>query len=115
MAPDLAPLFAETPWLDIAPGDDGQADLLVRVESIRPAQFEDALRVLQYDGAPLQQPQAQGSAPPPAPSPPAGPAAAGAGHVDALAFLQSVMNDEAAPLALRIEAAKALLPYTPRG
>ncbi len=115
VAPDLAPLFAETPWLDIAPGDDGQADLLVRVESIRPAQFEDALRVLQYDGAPLQQPQAQGSAPPPAPSPPAGPAAAGAGHVDALAFLQSVMNDEAAPLALRIEAAKALLPYTPRG
>lgn len=117
VAPDLAPLFAETPWLDVSPGHDGQADLLARVESITPAQFEDALLQLHYDGAPLKQPQSPESAPAPAAAPLAGPvaAAAGAGHADALAFLQSVMNDEAAPLALRVEAAKALLPYTARG
>ena len=38
-----------------------------------------------------------------------------AGHADAKRFLLSVMNDEAAPLALRIEAAKELLPHGPMG
>jgi hypothetical protein len=37
---------------------------------------------------------------------PAGPAGAGAKR-----FLLQVMNDDTVPLALRIEAAKALLPY----
>lgn len=114
VAPDLAPLFAETPWLDVAPGQDGQADLLARVQSIGPASFDDALMQLQYDGAPLRQPPPEPGESAPAAEPSATPqaAAAGAGHADALAFLQSVMNDEAAPLALRVEAAKALLPYT---
>lgn len=123
VAPDLAPLFAETPWLDVSPGQDGQADLLARVESIRPAQFEEALVQLHYDGAPLKPPPSPGNAPAPAVDTSADPtaetstatAAANTGHADALRFLQSVMNDESAPLALRIEAAKALLPYTARG
>lgn len=121
VAPDLAPLFAETPWLDVSPGQDGQADLLARVESIRPAQFEDALTQLHYDGAPLKPPPSQGEASAPAlatsvdPTAATAAAAADTGHADALRFLQSVMNDEAAPLALRIEAAKALLPYAARG
>jgi len=34
------------------------------------------------------------------------------GNLNAKQFLLKVMNDEAAPLTLRIEAAKALLPYT---
>jgi len=109
VAPDLAPLFDDTPWLDIPPGDDAQAGLLARLESIKPAQFDAALRQLQAVSTAL---------------PEATPAATGdAGHrlgdadtpvacdPEAKRFLLAVMNDAAAPLALRVEAAKALLPY----
>ena len=43
VAPDLAPIFAETPWLDLPPGDEGQARVLAGLESIKPALFEAAL------------------------------------------------------------------------
>lgn len=93
VAPDLAPVFADTPWLDIQPGAEGQADLLARLESIKPAAFEAALQALQ---------PARPEAPPPQP-------AGEAEDVDPRRFLQRVMNDETVELALRIEAAKALL------
>lgn len=104
VAPDLAPVFADTPWLDIVPGDDGQADLLRRLESLRPAHWAAALATLGVTPAP----------------PPAG----SAGNADVPAhtrdvkagtesdparFLLRVMNDDGVPMALRIEAAKALL------
>jgi len=92
VAPDLAPVFADTPWLDIEPGADGQAELLARLDSIEPAGFEAALRQLQP-----RQPEA----PPPS--------AAVAGGLDPRRFLQQVLDDATVPLALRIEAAKALL------
>ena len=105
VAPDLAPIFAETPWLDLPPGDEGQARVLAGLESIKPALFEAAAAQLQAW----------------ADAPTVGAAAAGAvasehdvqadGNAEAQRFLLSVMNDEAAPLALRIEAAKALLPF----
>jgi len=95
VAPDLAPVFVDTPWLDIEPGAEGQADLLARLSSITPAAFNAALQALR--------PAAEAS-PPPQPA-----AAARAGHVDPRQFLQQVLDDEAAPLALRVEAAKALL------
>ncbi len=111
VAPDLAPLFDDTPWLDIPPGDDAQAGLLARLESIKPAQWEAALRQLQP--APMTPPEAHRGA--------AGDAASGpkdaagmpvaACDPDARRFLLTVMNDPAAPLALRVEAAKAVLPY----
>jgi hypothetical protein len=108
VAPDLAPIFADTPWLDLPPGDDGQANLLSRLASIKPAMFAAALAQLE---------PAAGPAVP-------GPLAAGSdtrlvmsthkvvtmGHQDPREFLLAVMNDEAVSLALRIEAAKALLP-----
>ncbi|HET7865916.1 MAG TPA: hypothetical protein VFL86_16065 [Burkholderiaceae bacterium] len=109
VAPDLAPLFDDTPWLDIPPGDDAQAGLLSRLESIKPSQWDAALKQLQ---------------PPPTVPPEA--RRAGAGDVakepkdagtpadcnpEARRFLLAVMHDPAAPLALRIEAAKAVLPY----
>ena len=109
VAPDLAPLFDETPWLDISPGDDAQAGLLARLESIKPAQFDAALVQLQaLSTAPPDTTRAAASnaddrlknADTPAACDP-----------DAKRFLLAVMNDAAAPLALRIEAAKALLPY----
>ena len=98
VAADLAPVFADTPWLDIPPGIEGQADLLARLDSIKPAAFEAALQALQPDTpAPAPQdlwpPRAGNEAP----------------HVDPRRFLQQVLNDETVALALRIEAAKALI------
>jgi hypothetical protein len=98
VAPDLAPVFADTPWLDIPPGIEGQADLLARLESIKPEAFEAALQPL---------PTGAAEAAPLAPQP-ADPA------IDAKRFLQQVMNDGTVALALRIEAAKALLRHAGR-
>lgn len=97
VAPDLAPVFVDTPWLDIPPGADGQADLLARLQPIPPAAFEAALQALTPASVP--------------PAPTATTTAlAPAGDVDPRQFLQRVLNDESVPLALRVEAAKALLP-----
>ncbi|MBC7956072.1 MAG: hypothetical protein H7Y33_09415 [Cytophagales bacterium] len=99
VASDLAPVFADTPWLDIPPSNEGQADLLSRLESIKPPAFEAALERLR-----------------PATPADAGHLLAGAaasvGSQDAKRFLLQVMNDDTVALALRIEAAKALLPCT---
>ncbi len=109
VAPDLAPLFDDTPWLDIPPGDDAQAGLLTRLESIKPAQWEAALRQLQP--APTIAPEAQRDAAGDAASEPKDAGTPAACNPDARRFLLAVMNDTAAPLALRVEAAKAVLPY----
>lgn len=105
VAPDLAPLFDDTPWLDIPPGDDAQAGLLARLESIRPAQWEAVLRQLQP--APTIPPETRRDAA----NQPKDAGKPAACDPDARRFLLAVMNDPAAPLALRIEAAKAVLPY----
>ena len=34
VAPDLVPVFAESPWLDCAPGEEGQAALLGKLQPI---------------------------------------------------------------------------------
>lgn len=93
VAPDLAPVFADKPWLDIPPGEDGQAELLSALASIGPEAFAAAQARLSPAQAPIQ------------------PAAAvpSAGAMDPRDFLLRVMHDELAPLALRVEAAKALL------
>jgi hypothetical protein len=92
IAPDLAPVFAETPWLDIRPGSEGQAELLSRLSSIHAAEYRAAL--------------------PAAPAGPVPAAASGAAtsFTDPRQFLLSVMNDAQVEMALRIEAAKALIP-----
>lgn len=107
IAPDLAPVFEDTPWLDSPPGDDGQASLLARLQPTPAAAFEAALAML------VEVPAA------PAPVLPAAPPAT-TQHTTpaevAQAFLLGVINDTSAPLALRIEAAKALLlPPRPAG
>lgn len=100
VAADLAPLFEDTPWLDVRPGDEGQADLLSRLASIKPAAWAAAVQRLQPPKGPAP------DLPQTAPVAPAGPA-----HPQALQFLLAVMTDATAPLAVRVEAAKALLPY----
>jgi hypothetical protein len=96
VAADLAPVFADTPWLDIQPSNEGQAELLARLESIKPPAFEAALARLRPAT--------------PRPAVPAATAETETASLDAKRFLLQVMNDDTVALALRIEAAKALLP-----
>ena len=111
LAPDLAPVFDDTPWLDIPPSEQGQADLLSRLGSIPPDAFEAALEKLRPVEEPRQQHLAMSEAVDPQPG--SGPTGTviPAVCLDPKRFLLQVMNDEAVALALRIDAAKALLPY----
>jgi hypothetical protein len=93
VAPDLAPMFASEPWLDVPPNEDGQARLLSRLASIEPADLQRAMARLR-----------PAAAPPQAPLPLQAPVS-----LDPAEFLRGVLNDDTLPLALRIEAAKALL------
>ena len=97
LAPDLAPVFADEPWLDHPPGADAQAELLARLQAIPPEAFGRAMEKLQ----PVDDPAAAVQRHEPAPA--AGQTA------DPRAFLLSVMQDPSVDLRLRIEAAKALL------
>ena len=107
VAADLAGVFSDAPWLDVEPGEEGQAALLRGLHSIKPPAFADALERLTADardahvkaGALATSPDAAGTA-----------SSAAEPTEDPGRFLLRVMNDETVPLALRIEAAKALLP-----
>ena len=109
VAPDLAPVFADTPWLDSPPGDDGQANLLRGLRSITPTEWTAAgAQCLPVAGRPdADTHNASADANPPDPVRPAW-----AVGTDPLQFLLSVMNDPSVSLALRIEAARVLLPYS---
>lgn len=130
VAPDLAPVFADEPWLDVHPTAEGQAELLTRVQRITPDAWAQACARLA---------QAQVAAPVPTPtqarhtgasgayaatgdtatapnddgagSDPGADDAAAPARADARRFLLAVMHDTAVDLALRIEAAKALLAH----
>lgn len=100
VAPDLAPVFNDTPWLDIPPSPDGQADLLVRLDSIKPEDFQRALARLATTPSPVTATSTEHGLP------------TSKTHARSPRdFLLEVMNDERVELGLRIEAAKALLPY----
>ncbi|MEY4268359.1 MAG: hypothetical protein RIS90_2894 [Pseudomonadota bacterium] len=95
VAPDLAPIFADEPWLDQPPSPEAQASVLARLQSIKPAALAAALARLR--------PAAPSDRPPE-------PVAAGP-QLTPKAFLLAVMQDPTVALDLRMEAAKALLPY----
>lgn len=106
IAPDLAAVFADEPWLDRNPGHEAQAQLLGRLEGMGPQEFAKAQALLQPRTAPVA---ATASAEP-------AQAATMADLANNLypgdtpaAFLQAVMQDPQAPLALRVQAAVALL------
>lgn len=111
IAPGLVSMFAEEPWLDTPPSPEAQAKLLSDVESIPPTGLRHALERLQpsraaatldsrsaliSDDKNIRQD--------------AHPRSTYEG-TDPKRFLLAVMNDTAVELSLRIEAAKALLPY----
>lgn len=119
VAPDLAPVFAETPWLDVQPSLEGQADLLSSLRSIKHEDWEAALAALGVMPMPTASNDAARAIAAAQDAQEASPSAAEARHgvkleanSDPRRFLLSVMNDDSVALALRIEAAKALLPYT---
>lgn len=102
VAPDLVPVFVDTPWLDCEPGEEGQAALLAR---LIPIQASDWARLLASAGPREQSRVSSGAQVPLTGEAGVQPAQA------AQAFLLSVMNDERAELALRIEAARVLLAH----
>jgi hypothetical protein len=109
VAPDLASVFADTPWLDFPPNGEGQATLLRALEPIQQLAFEAALnRLGAIKGDESREPAAL-KVPAPAEM-----RMCEQGDADAVRFLRGVMNDDTVPLASRIEAAKALLAYVKR-
>lgn len=111
VAPGLASMFADEPWLDVPPNPDAQANILSRLECIKPA----GLRRVQNRLRPViaEAPQTA-----PADQTAVGNGLTLAGQLssydgtDPRRFLLAVMNDPAVELRLRIEAAKALLPVS---
>jgi hypothetical protein len=105
IARDLAAVFADEPWLDMCPSPEAQADVLSRLKSIKPVDFQTVLAQL----GPAEKPAASEPAT-------ARRERGAAAPSDPKRFLLDVMGDAGIELHLRIEAARALLPYfeTPR-
>ena len=99
VAPDLASLFVDEPWIDHPPGVDAQAALLSRLQVIKAEAWAHALARLQPAATTASATTASNS-----------PGAPAVRTLDARQFLLDVMNDPAVDLRLHIEAAKALLP-----
>lgn len=132
ISPHLAAMFADEPWLDIEPSPDAQADLLLGLKSMTPADLQRAWQQLApaeaastaavSSPAPAAMPDQASTAGkrPAAQNRPAAEPGATSGQQEqgkALAaeqdprrFLLAVMNDPTVEMGLRIEAAKALLP-----
>lgn len=109
LAPDLVPVFADTPWLDIPPNEEGQASLLREVAVTQmpafDAAFEKLLPGVQKGPVIAAVAASTESLQAPARLTVADTAA------DATRFLLQVMHDATAALAIRVEAAKALLQH----
>lgn len=106
--PSLGSVFIDEPWLEIAPNIDQQAGILAGLESIKAADWQRALSLLQAPAEAVSQ---------------ADPGIrrsrtrlnVGTHYSDPESFLLAVMNDASASPRQRIEAAKALLPYFAKG
>lgn len=113
IAPDLAAVFADEPWLDVCPSPDAQADVLSRMKSIKAADFQIVLGRLNTTAKTISSH--------PAPSTTKTGSSTSTlqntgvvtaeSSLDPKHFLLDVMRDPTLELHLRIEAARALLPY----
>ena len=129
VAPDLAAVFADDPWLDMPPGEDAQAELLASLRSVNPdatARLQPAhptepsvvaarALVAASGSRELSTSPVNPAGGHPVPAAPSGFTWPHAGPRSAQAFLQQIMNDPSVPLQLRVEAAKALLPHEVAG
>ncbi|MES2879327.1 MAG: hypothetical protein V4713_12975 [Pseudomonadota bacterium] len=113
VAPDLAAIFSGEPWLDTPPNPDAQANVLARLECIKSAVFHALLERLSPAVRPETAPTTSVADVPDGSqaSREVNTAASQENSLDPKGFLLSVMNDKTVELHLRIEAAKALLPY----
>ena len=115
----LGSLFIEAPGLEMAPNTDRQADILSRLECIKPEHFTRALDILQLEAStaaraaesatngPVETASSRNDKSSRWPSK----LNLGATFSDPKSFLLAVMNDSSATAGQRIRAAKALLPY----
>jgi hypothetical protein len=109
---DLAAIFDVEPWLDMPPNMDQQADILSKLQSIKPDQLSTVLAALESK----TERKVDGTA---GPSADMGRSSAvmndgesaDIASMSPQKFLLQVMRDIRLPLQHRIEAAKALLPY----
>lgn len=121
--PSLGAMFIDEPGLEMAPNMDRQASILAGLESIKAADFQRALGILQQAAepdantahAPLE---VSASLPDQAANQPCldtgrrrAKLNVGEHFSDPKSFLLAVMNDPSASARQRIKAAKALLPY----
>jgi len=104
IAPDLAAIFADSPGLDVCPRVEAQANVLAHLESIKAPVFEAIFDQLVSD---VERISATNQS-----STPVVPLFNKHCDSDAKRFLNEVMNDQSVEMHLRIEAAKALLPYS---
>ena len=128
LAPDLAPVFADEPWLDIPPNPVGQSDLLSRHDSIQSADLHRAWErlhpatgaakcgrsaALQITSSPADVTALEAleaASAPDVDQPNAAPQQTKI-QSNPKHFLLAVMNNEVLAMDVRIDAAKALLPY----
>lgn len=127
VAPGLAPLFENDPWLDTPPNPEAQADLLARLRPASPAAWRLAWARLQPFASAVATEAAPAPDAPPLVEPiadlwagaEAGAATSANGspslgvHTDPRQFLLALMNAPHVPLPLRLEAAKTLLAHRP--
>lgn len=113
IAPDLAAVFSDEPWLDVCPSHEAQADILSHLKSIKAADFQMALaqpstaaQTATSRSAPGISERESGTR-----STQNFGAHPTGNSLDPKRFLLDVMGDPAVELHLRIEAAQALLPY----
>lgn len=123
VAPDLVPVFADSPWLDCAPGEEGQAALLARLTPIEAPDWARLVAAASKPPEPFAEPDGAAGPTAVAPTPVAASSgvavpsavpsegAANPATGEARAFLLAVMKDPGVEMALRIEAARALLAH----
>lgn len=100
VAPDLAAVFGDEAALDLPPGNEAQAELLARLQSIQPDHLARVQPPPQSPAVRADRPREGVEAPEPADT---------VAQQEPRQFLLAVMNDASVDMALRIEAAKALL------
>lgn len=114
--PTLGSMFREESGLDMAPNLDRQADLLAGIQSIKLIEFQRVFAQLTASMAgepPISgtEPSLNAQFPTAEVGPSQGRLNVGGGFTEPRSFLLAVMNDPTALATLRLEAAKALLPY----
>lgn len=114
--PSMGGMFIEQAGLDMTPSRDRQADILAALTSVKADDFARALAILGQGvaakSAAAEPANGKGDESRPFSSGDAASGPGGPGRFDdPRSFLLAVMNDASSPAPLRVEAAKALLPY----